>query len=95
MCLICAIVPKLSFVPCLPIAHLYLNIHLHFMLLCTDRIAHVIFQGLQRRATPHPSELKVMKKGIEERRNEQFTTKPDSGSASDEVIAGSQQICSK
>ncbi|XP_019513393.1 PREDICTED: protein scribble homolog isoform X3 [Hipposideros armiger] len=26
--------------------------------------------GLQRRATPHPSELKVMKRGVEERRNE-------------------------
>nr|DBA23937.1 TPA: hypothetical protein GDO54_011648 [Pyxicephalus adspersus] len=41
-------------------------------------------RGLQRRATPHPSELKVMKKGIEERRNEQFTTKPDTASPSDE-----------
>uniref|UniRef100_A0A8C9VF89 Protein scribble homolog n=1 Tax=Scleropages formosus TaxID=113540 RepID=A0A8C9VF89_SCLFO len=28
--------------------------------------------GLQRRATPHPSELKVMKKVIEERRNEAY-----------------------
>ncbi|XP_049621510.1 protein scribble homolog isoform X2 [Suncus etruscus] len=27
-------------------------------------------QGLQRRATPHPSELKVMKRGVEERRAE-------------------------
>lgn len=34
-------------------------------------------QGLQRRATPHPSELKVMKKVIEERRNEAYTSKPD------------------
>ncbi|XP_062377259.1 protein scribble homolog isoform X8 [Sardina pilchardus] len=34
-------------------------------------------QGLQRRATPHPSELKVMKKVIEERRNEAYTAKPD------------------
>ncbi|XP_048861788.1 protein scribble homolog isoform X14 [Brienomyrus brachyistius] len=33
--------------------------------------------GLQRRATPHPSELKVMKKVIEERRNEAYTAKPD------------------
>ncbi|XP_043960481.1 protein scribble homolog isoform X11 [Gambusia affinis] len=32
---------------------------------------------LQRRATPHPSELKVMKKGIEDRRNEPYTTRPD------------------
>ncbi|XP_068199586.1 protein scribble homolog isoform X13 [Antennarius striatus] len=34
-------------------------------------------RGLQRRATPHPSELKVMKKVIEERRNEAFTSRPD------------------
>ncbi|XP_042121068.1 protein scribble homolog isoform X5 [Peromyscus maniculatus bairdii] len=34
-------------------------------------------RGLQRRATPHPSELKVMKRGIEERRNEAFICKPD------------------
>ncbi|XP_063063083.1 protein scribble homolog isoform X4 [Engraulis encrasicolus] len=34
-------------------------------------------QGLQRRATPHPSELKVMKNMIEERRNEAYTAKPD------------------
>ncbi|XP_076026560.1 protein scribble homolog isoform X11 [Genypterus blacodes] len=34
-------------------------------------------KGLQRRATPHPSELKVMKKVIEERRNEAYTSKPD------------------
>ncbi|XP_030635370.1 protein scribble homolog isoform X3 [Chanos chanos] len=34
-------------------------------------------QGLQRRATPHPSELKEMKKVIEERRNEAYTSKPD------------------
>ncbi|KAM9332169.1 LOW QUALITY PROTEIN: protein scribble homolog [Pholidichthys leucotaenia] len=33
--------------------------------------------GLQRRATPHPSELKVMKKVIEERRNEAYTTRHD------------------
>ncbi|XP_010115114.1 PREDICTED: protein scribble homolog, partial [Chlamydotis macqueenii] len=34
-------------------------------------------RGLQRRATPHPSELKVMKKVIEVRRNEVYATKPD------------------
>ncbi|XP_059369639.1 protein scribble homolog isoform X13 [Carassius carassius] len=34
-------------------------------------------QGLQRRATPHPSELKVMKNVIEAKRNEAYTAKPD------------------
>ncbi|XP_075561025.1 protein scribble homolog isoform X3 [Pelecanus crispus] len=34
-------------------------------------------RGLQRRATPHPSELKVMKKVIEVRRNEAYAAKPD------------------
>ncbi|XP_032359910.1 protein scribble homolog isoform X16 [Etheostoma spectabile] len=34
-------------------------------------------RGLQRRATPHPNELKVMKKVIEERRNEAYTSRPD------------------
>ncbi|XP_016410503.1 protein scribble homolog isoform X3 [Sinocyclocheilus rhinocerous] len=34
-------------------------------------------QGLQRRATPHPNELKVMKNVIEARRNEAYTAKPD------------------
>ncbi|XP_060787764.1 protein scribble homolog isoform X4 [Neoarius graeffei] len=34
-------------------------------------------QGLQRRATPHPSELKVMKNAIEARRPEAYTAKPD------------------
>ncbi|XP_043394811.1 protein scribble homolog isoform X38 [Chelonia mydas] len=34
-------------------------------------------RGLQRRATPHPSELKVMKKVIEVRRNEVYSAKPD------------------
>ncbi|XDV18044.1 hypothetical protein PO909_023820, partial [Leuciscus waleckii] len=34
-------------------------------------------QGLQRRATPHPSELKVMKNVIEARRNEAYIAKPD------------------
>ncbi|KAM6102751.1 protein scribble homolog isoform 15-T15 [Theristicus caerulescens] len=34
-------------------------------------------RGLQRRATPHPSELKVMKKVIEVRRNEVYAAKPD------------------
>ncbi|KAM6126057.1 protein scribble homolog isoform 3-T3 [Pterocles gutturalis] len=33
-------------------------------------------RGLQRRATPHPSELKVMKKVIEVRRNECHAAKP-------------------
>uniref|UniRef100_A0A674P468 Protein scribble homolog n=1 Tax=Takifugu rubripes TaxID=31033 RepID=A0A674P468_TAKRU len=33
-------------------------------------------RGLQRRATPHPSELKVMKKVIEERRNERLHSDP-------------------
>lgn len=36
-----------------------------------------LLQGLQRRATPHPSELKEMKKVIEERRNEGYTSRPD------------------
>ncbi|XDV18039.1 hypothetical protein PO909_023820, partial [Leuciscus waleckii] len=34
-------------------------------------------RGLQRRATPHPSELKVMKNVIEARRNEAYIAKPD------------------
>ncbi|XP_024859581.1 protein scribble homolog isoform X16 [Kryptolebias marmoratus] len=34
-------------------------------------------RGLQRRATPHPSELKVMKKVIEERRNEAYPFRSD------------------
>ncbi|XP_075271493.1 protein scribble homolog isoform X26 [Opisthocomus hoazin] len=34
-------------------------------------------RGLQRRATPHPSELKVMKKVIEVRRSEVSAAKPD------------------
>ncbi|XP_039609648.1 protein scribble homolog isoform X5 [Polypterus senegalus] len=34
-------------------------------------------KGLQRRATPHPSELKVMKKVIEDRRNEAYVARPD------------------
>ncbi|NWX92610.1 SCRIB protein, partial [Nothoprocta pentlandii] len=34
-------------------------------------------RGLQRRATPHPSELKVMKKVIEVRRSEVYAAKPD------------------
>ncbi|XP_069882184.1 protein scribble homolog isoform X2 [Dipodomys merriami] len=36
-------------------------------------------RGLQRRATPHPSELKVMKRGMEERRSEAYTCRPDAG----------------
>ncbi|XP_074208801.1 protein scribble homolog isoform X5 [Camelus bactrianus] len=35
-------------------------------------------RGLQRRATPHPSELKVMKRGVE-RRNEAASCSPDPG----------------
>ncbi|KAM5313295.1 protein scribble homolog isoform 3-T3 [Glossophaga mutica] len=35
-------------------------------------------RGLQRRATPHPSELKVMKRGVEERRGE-ASCRPDPG----------------
>ncbi|XP_060053822.1 protein scribble homolog isoform X4 [Erinaceus europaeus] len=34
-------------------------------------------RGLQRRATPHPSELKVMKRGVEERRGEAYSCRPD------------------
>ncbi|XP_023597408.1 protein scribble homolog isoform X1 [Trichechus manatus latirostris] len=43
-------------------------------------------RGLQRRATPHPSELKVMKRGIEERRSEVTPCKlgPRSRSPSEE-----------
>ncbi|NWS35814.1 SCRIB protein, partial [Polioptila caerulea] len=39
-------------------------------------------RGLQRRATPHPSELKVMKKVIEVRRNEVNAAKADANPAS-------------
>ncbi|XP_051467331.1 protein scribble homolog isoform X18 [Apus apus] len=39
-------------------------------------------RGLQRRATPHPSELKVMKKVIEVRRNEALAAKPDTDPSS-------------
>uniref|UniRef100_A0A452SKF7 Protein scribble homolog n=1 Tax=Ursus americanus TaxID=9643 RepID=A0A452SKF7_URSAM len=35
-------------------------------------------RGLQRRATPHPSELKVMKRGVEERRGEAYSCRPES-----------------
>ncbi|XP_038600883.1 protein scribble homolog isoform X3 [Tachyglossus aculeatus] len=55
-------------------------------------------QGLQRRATPHPSELKVMKKVIEVRRHEAFPAPsspadpPDSPAAQGKRLsAGSQQ----
>ncbi|KAM4864998.1 protein scribble homolog isoform 2-T2 [Thomomys bottae] len=34
-------------------------------------------RGLQRRATPHPCELKVMKRSIEERRSEAYACTPD------------------
>ncbi|XP_037855951.1 protein scribble homolog isoform X12 [Chlorocebus sabaeus] len=37
-------------------------------------------RGLQRRATPHPSELKVMKRSIEGRRSESCPCQPDPGS---------------
>ncbi|KAK2095194.1 hypothetical protein P7K49_026610 [Saguinus oedipus] len=36
-------------------------------------------RGLQRRATPHPSELKVMKRSIEGRRSEPCPCQPDPG----------------
>ncbi|XP_026148283.1 protein scribble homolog isoform X17 [Mastacembelus armatus] len=42
-------------------------------------------RGLQRRATPHPSELKVMKKVIEERRNEPYISRPDGEEESPDV----------
>ncbi|XP_066873754.1 protein scribble homolog isoform X3 [Kogia breviceps] len=38
-------------------------------------------RGLQRRATPHPSELKVMKRGVE-RRSEAVSCRPDSAQRS-------------
>ncbi|MGH0129211.1 UNVERIFIED_CONTAM: hypothetical protein FKN15_069717 [Acipenser sinensis] len=44
-----------------------------------DKEAAAERRGLQRRATPHPSELKVMKKVIEDRRNEAYTANPDGG----------------
>lgn len=49
-----------------------------------------LWQGLQRRATPHPSELKVMKKVIEVRRNEVNAAKADANPSSpnSEVSAG-------
>ncbi|XP_074243370.1 protein scribble homolog isoform X7 [Saimiri boliviensis] len=37
-------------------------------------------RGLQRRATPHPSELKVMKRSMEGRRSEACPSQPDPGS---------------
>uniref|UniRef100_A0A8C3J9Q6 Protein scribble homolog n=1 Tax=Calidris pygmaea TaxID=425635 RepID=A0A8C3J9Q6_9CHAR len=50
-------------------------------------------QGLQRRATPHPSELKVMKKVIEVRRSEAHAAKPnaDLNSPHSEVSAVHQE----
>ncbi|XP_051909747.1 protein scribble homolog isoform X4 [Hippocampus zosterae] len=42
-------------------------------------------RGLQRRATPHPSELKVMKKVIEDRRNEVFASRPEGEDHSSDV----------
>lgn len=41
-----------------------------------------LWQGLQRRATPHPSELKVMKKVIEVRRNEVNAARADANPSS-------------
>ncbi|XP_033964583.1 protein scribble homolog isoform X6 [Pseudochaenichthys georgianus] len=41
-------------------------------------------RGLQRRATPHPNELKVMKKVIEERRNEAYTSRDEESPDSQE-----------
>uniref|UniRef100_A0A4W5NIY9 Protein scribble homolog n=1 Tax=Hucho hucho TaxID=62062 RepID=A0A4W5NIY9_9TELE len=43
----------------------------------SDGFTDACVQGLQRRATPHHSELKVMKKVIEERRNEAYTSRAD------------------
>uniref|UniRef100_A0AAX7U557 Protein scribble homolog n=1 Tax=Astatotilapia calliptera TaxID=8154 RepID=A0AAX7U557_ASTCA len=43
-------------------------------------------RGLQRRATPHPSELKEMKKGIEERRNEAYTSRQDEDQSLDPQV---------
>lgn len=51
-------------------------------------------QGLQRRATPHPSELKVMKKVIEERRNEAFTSRPDGEESTDAQVKGTRSAFS-
>uniref|UniRef100_A0A8C3J9W3 Scribble planar cell polarity protein n=1 Tax=Calidris pygmaea TaxID=425635 RepID=A0A8C3J9W3_9CHAR len=50
-------------------------------------------RGLQRRATPHPSELKVMKKVIEVRRSEAHAAKPnaDLNSPHSEVSAVHQE----
>ncbi|KAJ8268456.1 hypothetical protein COCON_G00136280 [Conger conger] len=42
-----------------------------------DNVGDEDHKGLQRRATPHPSELKVMKKVIEEKRNEAYTSRAD------------------
>ncbi|XP_077480118.1 protein scribble homolog isoform X3 [Stigmatopora argus] len=44
-------------------------------------------RGLQRRATPHPSELKVMKKVIEERRNEASGPKDDQSDAQEKRLS--------
>lgn len=52
--------------------HTYVNLLTYSHSICCS-----LCQGLQRRATPHPSELKVMKKVIEERRNEAYTSRPD------------------
>ena len=55
-----------------------LGVHTNAYLLSkADLNVFPLLQGLQRRATPHPSELKVMKKVIEERRNEAYTSRHD------------------
>lgn len=53
----------------------------------SDKMAFfLLLQGLQRRATPHPSELKEMKKGIEERRNEAYTSRQDEDQSLDPQV---------
>lgn len=50
-------------------------------------------QGLQRRATPHPSELKVMKNVIEARRNEAYTARPDEDLESPDTEVSECSFC--
>uniref|UniRef100_A0AAX7VE24 Protein scribble homolog n=1 Tax=Astatotilapia calliptera TaxID=8154 RepID=A0AAX7VE24_ASTCA len=49
-------------------------------------------RGLQRRATPHPSELKEMKKGIEERRNEAYTSRQDEDQSLDPQVHNGKRL---
>uniref|UniRef100_I3JG86 Protein scribble homolog n=1 Tax=Oreochromis niloticus TaxID=8128 RepID=I3JG86_ORENI len=49
-------------------------------------------RGLQRRATPHPSELKEMKKGIEERRNEAYTSRQDEDQSLDPQVHNEKRL---